>query len=86
MRPPEISQVKQAFSITAVRGATLALAASLAGCGMLSSVLPDDKIDYGTASRKVQPLDVPPDLTQLAKESRFAVQNSGGSVSASTLE
>ena len=49
MRPPEISQVKQAFSITAVRGATLALAASLAGCGMLSSVLPDDKIDYVAA-------------------------------------
>lgn len=83
MRPPEISQVKQAFSITAVRGATLALAASLAGCGMLSSVLPDDKIDYGTASRKVQPLDVPPDLTQLARDNRYAPQ--AGTVSASAL-
>lgn len=83
MRPPEISQVKQAFSITAVRGATLALAASLAGCGMLSSVLPDDKIDYGTASRKVQPLDVPPDLTQLARDNRYAPQ--AGAVSASAL-
>ncbi|MCO5976124.1 outer membrane protein assembly factor BamC [Ideonella oryzae] len=75
--------MKQAFSITAVRGATLALAASLAGCGMLSSVLPDDKIDYGTASRKVQPLDVPPDLTQLARDNRYAPQ--AGAVSASTL-
>ncbi|WP_234409522.1 outer membrane protein assembly factor BamC [Ideonella sp. B508-1] len=75
--------MKQAFSITAVRGATLALAASLAGCGMLSSVLPDDKIDYGTASRKVQPLDVPPDLTQLARDNRYAPQ--AGTVSASAL-
>lgn len=75
--------MKQAFSITAVRGATLALAASLAGCGMLSSVLPDDKIDYGTASRKVQPLDVPPDLTQLARDNRYAPQ--AGTVSASAI-
>lgn len=75
--------MKQAFSITAVRAATLALAASLAGCGMISSVLPDDKIDYGTAARKVKPLDVPPDLSQLARDNRYAPQ--AGAVSASDL-
>ncbi|MFN9745192.1 MAG: outer membrane protein assembly factor BamC [Betaproteobacteria bacterium] len=53
--------------------ATLAL---LAGCGSLGG----DSVDYrGTVVRQ-QPLDVPPDLTQLARESRY--QSQGGVVSA----
>lgn len=75
--------MKQAFSLTAVRGATLALAASLAGCGMINSVLPDNKVDYGTTARKVPQLEVPPDLTQLARDNRYVPQST--TVSASDL-
>ena len=53
--------------------------ASLAGCGMISSITGGDKVDY-KASKKAQPLDVPPDLTQLQKENRYAVPDSANGV------
>ncbi len=58
-------------------GAALLLAAS--GC----SVLEPDKIDYKTAGRGTS-LEVPPDLTQLAGQSRY--QLPGGSVTASGFQ
>ncbi len=39
-----------------------------------------DKVDYRGAAEKTRPLEVPPDLTQLARESRYQTQ--GGVVSA----
>jgi outer membrane protein assembly factor BamC len=56
----------------------LALAAvlSLSAC----SVLDSDKVDYKSAG-KGTPLDVPPDLTQLSRDSRYQVP--GGTVTAS---
>lgn len=48
----------------------------LGGCSTLES----DPIDYRGASVRTQPLEVPPDLTQLARESRLQPQ--GGAVSA----
>ncbi len=56
----------------------LALAA-LSGCTTVSDVMSGDKVDYRSGATKTVPLDVPPDLTQLATESR------GGTVTASTL-
>jgi outer membrane protein assembly factor BamC len=53
--------------------ATLAL---LAGCGSIGG----DSTDYRSTVVRQQPLDVPPDLTQLARESRY--QSQGGVVSA----
>jgi outer membrane protein assembly factor BamC len=41
-----------------------ALVLSLSGCGMISSVVGDSKVDYKSA-KKASTLDVPPDLTQL---------------------
>jgi outer membrane protein assembly factor BamC len=53
----------------------------LSGCG---SVLNSDKVNYKTeGGTKVVPLDVPPDLTQLARDTRYAVPS--GSVTASSL-
>jgi len=59
----------------------LALAAvlSLSAC----SVLEGDKIDYKSAG-KGTPLDVPPDLTQLSRDSRYQVP--GGPVTASSYQ
>jgi outer membrane protein assembly factor BamC len=42
-----------------------------------------DKVDYRTQAKQTQGLEVPPDLTQLAKDSRAQVQ--GGTISASTM-
>ena len=47
--------------------ATLGLCLTLSGC----SVLDGEKIDYKSAG-KVPSLEVPPDLTQLAKDPRYA--------------
>lgn len=67
---------------TATRLACTAFVLSLAGCSSLD-IFSSDKVDYKAASRQTQGLDVPPDLTQLAKDNRAQVQ--GGSITASAL-
>jgi outer membrane protein assembly factor BamC len=59
-------------------------AAALVACSSVESFLTGDKIDYKSQSSKTAPLDVPPDLTQLARDSRYQPQ--GGVVSASGLQ
>lgn len=59
------------------RGTALAITAALAGCSSISSFLEGDKIDYKSNVSKVPTLEVPPDLTQLQREERFAVQQRG---------
>ncbi len=61
------------------RFAVLALCATLAAC----SVLEGEKIDYKSAGKGVS-LEVPPDLTQLSRDSRYQVP--GGSVTASSFQ
>ena len=68
---------------TATRLACTAFVLSLAGCSTIDSLFSTDKVDYKAASRQTGGLDVPPDLTQLAKDSRAQVQ--GGSITASAL-
>ncbi|WP_395822896.1 outer membrane protein assembly factor BamC [Collimonas sp.] len=57
------------------RGVVIALAlAGLAGCSSIGSVLEPDRIDYKSAGKVTAPkLDVPPDLTQLQRENRYAI-------------
>ncbi len=66
---------------TPTRIAALALLTSLAGCSSIENFLLGDKVDYRSQATKSKPLDVPPDLTQLARDARYQVQ--GGVVSAS---
>jgi outer membrane protein assembly factor BamC len=47
-------------------------ASSLAGCGMLSSIVQGKKVEYKTSS-KLPPLEVPPDLTTPQADERYAV-------------
>ena len=61
------------------RFALLALIASLSAC----SALEGDKIDYKSAG-KAPTLEVPPDLSQLSRENRYAVP--GGPVSANSFQ
>ncbi|PZP31213.1 MAG: hypothetical protein DI603_12645 [Roseateles depolymerans] len=68
---------------TATRLACAAFVLSLAGCSTFDSIFSSDKVDYKAASRQTKGLDIPPDLTQLAKDNRAQVQD--GAISASAL-
>ncbi|TFW18723.1 outer membrane protein assembly factor BamC [Duganella callida] len=52
---------------------------SLTGCGMISSVIGNDKVDYKSA-KKASTLDVPPDLTQLQKDNRYSLPDSNNGI------
>jgi outer membrane protein assembly factor BamC len=75
--------IRKTFTPAATRGFVLsALMVSLSGCGMMGSVMESDKLDYRSA-KKAAPLDVPPDLTQLQKDNRYAVPDGRGVATAS---
>ena len=76
--------MNQVFVVTPVRAATLALALALGGCSSLENLMSGEKIDYRSQSAKTAPLEIPPDLTQLARDSRYQPQS--GSVSATQLQ
>ena len=59
-----------------------AMALSLAAC---TTIFESDKVDY-KSSKKAAALDVPPDLTQLSKENRYAVPEGKGIATASGLQ
>ena len=54
------------------------------GCSTMSDMLKGDKIDYKTSGKVGPSLEVPPDLTQLTRETRYAVP--GTAVSANALQ
>jgi outer membrane protein assembly factor BamC len=56
----------------------------VAACSSVESFVSGDKIDYKGQSAKTAPLDVPPDLSQLARDSRYQPQ--GGVISASGMQ
>jgi outer membrane protein assembly factor BamC len=57
----------------AQRGIIYALAlASLTACSSISSLMEGDRVDYKSAG-KAPTLEVPPDLTQLQRENRYAI-------------
>jgi len=62
--------------------ALTALALSLAAC---TTVFEQDKVDY-RAAKKAAPLDIPPDLTQLQKDNRYAVPEGRGIATASGFQ
>ncbi|MFC5548150.1 outer membrane protein assembly factor BamC [Massilia aerilata] len=62
--------------------ALTALAFSLAAC---TTVFESDKVDY-RAAKKAAPLDIPPDLTQLQKDNRYAVPDGRGVATASGFQ
>ncbi|NYE61235.1 outer membrane protein assembly factor BamC [Duganella sp. 1224] len=62
-----------------VVGAVVATVTSLSGCGMIGSVVGNDKVDYKSA-KKASTLDVPPDLTQLQKDNRYSLPDSNNGV------
>lgn len=72
------------FMITPLRAGVLLLAFGLGGCSLLSDTTPGtDSLDYRSGATKTPTLEVPPDLTPLARDGRYLPQS--GSVSASAL-
>jgi outer membrane protein assembly factor BamC len=72
------------FAPTAMRLACITLALSLSACASIENFMGGDKIDYRSATAKTNGLDVPPDLTQLARDTRY--QQPGATVSAATFQ
>jgi outer membrane protein assembly factor BamC len=72
----------QVAAIPTVLCVSIAVLAS--GCASVEQALSGDRVDYRSSQARAQPLDVPPDLTQLSRESRF--QSQPGVVSASTFQ
>ncbi|MDR2838486.1 MAG: outer membrane protein assembly factor BamC [Azonexus sp.] len=55
------------------------IAVALAGCGILPG---STKIDYKSAPKNTSPLEIPPDLSQVASDDHYLVPDSGGKGSA----
>ena len=45
----------------------------LAGCSSVNELMQGERVDYKTSGAKAPSLEVPPDLTQLSRESRYVV-------------
>jgi outer membrane protein assembly factor BamC len=77
--------VTLSLNLRAAAAAGIACLAALAGCSSIEGLLAGEKVDYrSNSSARTAGLDVPPDLTQLAKDTRY--QPSTGVVSASTFQ
>lgn len=69
---------------TLVRLLPLIAALGLAACSSINKALEGDKVDYRSGGGKTVSLEVPPDLSQLSRDSRY--QTSAGAISASALQ
>ena len=56
----------------------------LAACSSVGDLMQGERVDYKTSGAKAPSLDVPPDLTQLSRESRYVVP--GTAVTASSYQ
>jgi outer membrane protein assembly factor BamC len=63
----------------------IAAALALAGCSTVENLLSGEKVDYRSATNRTSGLEVPPDLTQLSRDSRYT-QPASGTVAASTFQ
>lgn len=66
------------FCTVALLGAAL----NLSGCSSVSDLLQSDKVDYKSSGKAGPSLDVPPDLTQLSRETRYVVPGTAASANA----
>ena len=66
----------------ALAAAAFLVAALLAGCSWTGSIFTSDKVQYETAKTR-QPLEVPPDLSQLPRDERFLVPDRPQTITAS---
>jgi outer membrane protein assembly factor BamC len=78
--------LSRSHSFVSLHGLVLAATlSSLFGCSAVGDALSGDKIDYRSGGTKTAGLDVPPDLTQLTRDSRYQ-QSQGATVSAASYQ
>ena len=78
--------MSRSLPLVSLRGLVLAATlSSLFGCTVVGDALSGDKIDYRSRGEKTAGLDVPPDLTQLTRDSRYQ-QTQGTAVSAASYQ
>ncbi len=77
--PVAFGILKTTVLATVIAGLTLS-----SGCSTMNDVLKGDKIDYKTSGKAGPSLEVPPDLTQLTRETRYVVP--GTAVSANAFQ
>ena len=80
----EICRVTLPLTSRAAALAGIACLFALAGCTTIENFLTGEKVDYRSTTTRSTGLEVPPDLTQLSKESRY--QAPSGTVNASTFQ
>lgn len=84
-RPASMETFRVTFSPSSRIVAGLTCLGLIAGCSTVENLLSGDKVDYkSTSATRTNSLEVPPDLTQLSRESRY--QQPNGSISASTFQ
>ena len=76
---PALRKARSAAALSALVAASL-----LAGCSTLRDTMEGERVDYKSSGTKGPSLDVPPDLTQLSRDTRYVVP--GTAVSASSYQ
>lgn len=76
---PAFLKAQSAATLSAVLAVSL-----LAGCSTIKDSMEGERIDYKSSGAKGPSLDVPPDLSQLSRETRYVVP--GAAVSASSYQ
>jgi len=77
---PALANVQGAAAVCALLAASL-----LAGCTTLKETMEGERVDYkSSSSAKAPSLDIPPDLTQLSRDTRYVVP--GTAISASSYQ
>ena len=77
-------RLKKHYLKPLLKASVVTAALMLAGCSTLGDMMQGDKIDYKSNGKAGPGLDVPPDLTQLTRETRYVVP--GTPVSASVYQ
>ena len=76
---PALLKARSAAAVSALVALSL-----LSGCSTLQDTMAGEKIDYKSSGAKGPSLDIPPDLTQLSRDTRYAVP--GAAISASNYQ
>ena len=76
---PTLFKARNAAALSALVALSL-----LSGCSTIQDTMAGEKIDYKSSGAKGPSLDIPPDLTQLSRDTRYAVP--GAAISASNYQ
>lgn len=79
LQRPALRKARSAAALSALVAASL-----LAGCSTIRDTMEGERVDYKSSGAKGPSLDVPPDLTQLSRDTRYVVP--GTAVSASSYQ